>query len=417
MSQDNDATPLVEGLNFPTSLAFDPEGVAYIAESGLAFGGASPGGRILRITPDGNTQCIKDGLRAPVNGLTYYQGELYISEGGNPGRISCLAADGQWRVILDHLPGGGNYHTNEVTFGPDGWLYFGQGAMTNSGIIGPDALNIAWLRTLPHPPDIPGINLQLTGMNAACELQEGQTNTTGAFAPFGTPTHEGQQLAGKLPCTSAVMRCRPDGNRLELVAWGLRNPYGLGFSNGGRLLALDLGINDRGSRPVGNVPDCLFEVEPGWWYGWPDYAAGIPVTDQDYLPKRGPAPKPLIADHASLPPVRQPLIAFEIHAAPVKFTICQNGAHQGWLYIALFGDKMPMTGPPGPKAGRYVVRANPKDWSYEPVATPPLERPIDLEFHPKTGDLYVLDFGNYEMSGKSNLKATAGSGKLYRINQ
>ena len=413
-SQDSTADLIVEGLNFPTSLAFDDDGTIYVAESGLNFGGPDTGGRILRIDPHGPV-CLKDGLRAPVNGLTFHSGELYISEGGNPGRISCLSADGSWRVILDDLPGGGNYHTNEVAFGPDGWLYFGQGAMTNSGVIGPDALNIAWLRKLPHPHDLPGLDLTLTGFNASCELPEGTMNHTGAFAPFGTATPTGQKLEATLPCTSAVMRCRPDGSDLELVAWGLRNPYGLGFLNDGRLLALDLSINDRGSRPVGEVPDCLFEVEKGWWYGWPDYAAGVPVTHERYIPKRGAPPKPLIAYHDALPPVRKPLIAFETHAAPVKFAIKTHDSDKGWLYVALFGDKIPMTGPDGPKAGRFVVRINPENWRYETVKTPPLERPIDLDFHPQNGNLYVLDFGNYEMAGQSKLEAKTGSGKLYRI--
>ena len=56
------------------------------------------------------------------------------------------------------------------------------------------------------------------------------------------------------------MRCNPDGSGLELVAWGLRNAYGLGFLPDGRLLATDQGADDRGSRPVGNAPDMLFEV-------------------------------------------------------------------------------------------------------------------------------------------------------------
>ena len=56
------------------------------------------------------------------------------------------------------------------------------------------------------------------------------------------------------------MRCNLDGSDLELVAWGLRNAYGLGFLPDGRLLAVDQGADDRGSRPVGNVPDLLFEV-------------------------------------------------------------------------------------------------------------------------------------------------------------
>src|SRR2546430_755305 len=36
---------VADGLSFPTSLTFDPQGTAYVAESGLAFGGARADGR------------------------------------------------------------------------------------------------------------------------------------------------------------------------------------------------------------------------------------------------------------------------------------------------------------------------------------------------------------------------------------
>ncbi|MDJ0842158.1 MAG: PQQ-dependent sugar dehydrogenase [Acidobacteriota bacterium] len=406
----NDSRTLAaEGFHFPTSLAFDESGTAYVAESGLTFDGAPAGGRVWRLAPDGSRTCLKDDLRPPVNGLTWHQGALTIAEGGNPGRISRLYPDGRWESILDGLPGGGNYHTNEVAYGPDGLLYFGQGAMTNSGVVGPDALGIGWLRQLEHPHDIPGLDIQLTGFTATVDHPgTGESMTTGAFAPFGKTS--GDHIPGRLPCTAAVMRCRPDGTELELVAWGLRNPYGLGFLPDGRLLAVDLGINDRGSRPVGNVPDCIFQVEPGWWYGWPDYAAGKPVNHPDYRPIRGEPPEPLLVNHHLLPPLRAPLISFPVHAAPVKFTVKDD-----LLYVALFGDKLPLTGPPGPHAGRLVARVDLQAGTVERLPTGPFQRPIDVELNPADGRLYVLDFGNYEMKSMTNLEADAGSGKLWRL--
>lgn len=140
---------VADGFSFPASLAFDDEGTAYVAEAGLPFGGAPPGGRIWRLALGGSRSLVAAGLRPPVNGLTFHQGSLYVSEGGHPGRISRCAPDGQLTVILDNLPGPGNYHTNMVAFGPDGKLYFSQGAMTNTGIVGLDAYELGWLRRLP----------------------------------------------------------------------------------------------------------------------------------------------------------------------------------------------------------------------------------------------------------------------------
>src|SRR5438876_10253109 len=157
---------VADGFSFPTSLTFDEIGTAYVAESGLPFGGAPAGGRIWRLGPDGIRSLLAEGLRPPVNGLTFHQGSLYVSEGGHPGRISRLDLDKQLTVILDNLPGPGNYHTNMVAFGPEGKLYFSQGAMTNTGIVGLDSYEMGWLRRLPHAHDIPGHDIVLTGVNA-----------------------------------------------------------------------------------------------------------------------------------------------------------------------------------------------------------------------------------------------------------
>src|SRR5205085_2475299 len=168
---------------------------------------------------------------------------------------SRLELDGRRAVIVGDLPGPGQYHTDMVGFGQDGRLYFSQGAMTNTGIIGLDAYELGWLRRLPHAHGLPGHDLVLVGINV--ETSDPLSDrpdaraSTGAFVPFGTSTEPGQRISAQLPCTAAVMRCNPDGTDLELVAWGLRNAFGLGFLPDGRLLAIDQGADDRGSRPVG----------------------------------------------------------------------------------------------------------------------------------------------------------------------
>jgi glucose/arabinose dehydrogenase len=272
MSADTTAGRLelaADGLSFPTSLTFDPTGVAYIAEAGLPFGSAPAGGRVWQLERRGNRRLLADGLAPPVNGLTFYDGGLYVSEAGPPGRISRFELDGRRVVIVDDLPGPGNYHTNMVAFGPDDQLYFSQGAMTNTGIIGLDAYELGWLRRLPHAHDLPGHDLVLVGVNVETpdplSDRPDARALTGAFVPFGTSTQPGQHIPARLPCTAAMMRCNPDGTDLELVAWGLRNAFGLGFLPDGRLLAIDQGADDRGSRPVGNAPDALYEVRPGAW--------------------------------------------------------------------------------------------------------------------------------------------------------
>lgn len=411
---------LAGGFSFPTSLTFDEAGTIYVVESGLPFGGAQAGGRVWRLEGDGNRRLIADHLRPPVNGLTYYQGNLYLSEGGHPGRISRLTLSGEQTVLLDHLPGPGNYHTNMVAFGPDGKLYFSQGAMTNTGIVGLDAYELGWLRRLPHAHDVPGYDIVLAGVNIQTpdplSNEPDAQALTGAFVPFGVRTEPGQRIASGLPCTASVMRCNPDGSELELVAWGLRNAYGIGFLPDGRLLAIDQGADDRGSRPLGNVPDLLFEVHPGAWYGWPDFIGGDPITDAQYRPERGPAPSFILAHHDELPPPQHPLLRFPPHSAAVKFAVAPGvvSAWAGQVFVALFGDEAPMTAPSGPRVGRSVVRIDPADWSLYPLIQGPLARPIDVQFDPSGESLYILDFGHFEM-GDQGVEAVASSGSVFRL--
>ena len=411
---------VAQNLNFPTSLTFDTAGRLYVAESGLPFGGAPAGGRIVRIEPAGNFVCLLDRLRPPVTGVTHYKGALYISEGGAPGRISRFSLDGVWETILDHLPGPGNYHTNMVAIGPDEKIYFSQGAMTNSGIIGLDAYELGWLKRLPHAHDVPGYSITLAGWNAGTPdpnpSSQANTVTTGAFSPFGWPTVRGDVVPGCLPCTAGLMRCNLDGSSLELVAWGLRNAFGIGFLPDGRLLATDQGADDRGSRPVGKAPDLLYEVRPGRWYGWPDFVGGVPVTDPTFRTERGPAPNFLIANHAELPPPEKPLAEFPVNSAAVKFDIAPRNTPKwpGHIFVALFGDERPMTSPAKSRVGRHIVRIDPLNWSLHPFPAESLARPIDLRFHPASRDLYVLDFGEFEMAPEGRVVARAGSGKVWK---
>jgi len=387
---------LFDELSFPTSLTSGEDGTLYVAESGLSFDGPSPGGRVWRLEPNAQRTLLIENLRAPVNGLTLHHDRLYVSEGGHPARISHFDLNGRsQKVILDNLPGPGNYHTNMVAFDGDGKLYFSQGAMTNTGIIGLDSYELGWLRRLPHNHDLPGYDITLSGVNVETpdplSPREDALTETGAFVPFGERTDGDQRIAAQLPCTAAVMRCNPDGSELELVAWGLRSAYGLGFLPDGRLLAIDQGADDRGSRPVGNAPDMLFEVRQGATF--------------------------VLANHNELPPPERPRLCFPPHTAAAKFAVAPESAARwgGHLFVALFGDEVPLTAPSGPRVGRSVVRVDPSDWSLHPFLSEGLLRPIDVRFNSVGDELYILDFGHFEMLNNGAVSAKANSGKLWKM--
>jgi glucose/arabinose dehydrogenase len=411
---------VAKNLNFPTSAAFDEKGIAYVAESGVPFDGAPAGGVISRVKADGSLERLHEELRYPVNGLVYHDGWLYISEGGYPGRISRLSpVTLEWQTVVDGLPGFGNYHTNMCAFGPDGKLYFSQGAMTNSGVIGLDSHDISWLRKVPHNHDIPGYDIALAGFNHECvhpEAEDRRKVRTGAFVPFGTPTEPGQRVKGSVPCTAGVMRCNPDGSNLELVAWGLRNAYGLGFLPDGRLIVTEQGSDDRGSRPIVNCPDLLYVIRQGAWYGWPDYIGGVPVTDTRFRDGSGQVANFLLANHGELPAPESPLLEFELNSSALKFAVIPQAFRQcaGHLVVAMFGDEGALTGAIA-SVGRKLVRVDPADWSVHATRSMPFHRPIDVVFSPSGSDCYVVDFGQFEITASKGLAARAGTGILWKL--
>jgi len=414
---------IADGFTFPTSIDFDDDGNAYVGESGIGFGGSFRGGRIWKITPEGEKSILVEGLGHPLTGITFHDGSLFVSQGSNPGRITRVELDGTWKDILDNLPGGGNYHTCEVAFGPDGKMYWGQGSMTNNGIVGLDALIMGWLKKLPHSIDIPGYDIKLNDVRVETidpfkPEDPDARMITGPFSQFGETIEQGHEIKGQVPATSAIHRANPDGTELELVAWGLRDAFSVRFHPDGRLLAMDQGADDRGSRPVAEVPDFLWEVKPGLWYGWPDFMGDEPITSDKFVPSTGDRPTFLLANHDELPPRATPLVKFESHSAAAKFDIdpTTNG---DVLIAAMFGDETPMTAAPGyPKVGRAFVLVRTSDWAQHILTSTEVHRPIDVRFNPKDGSLWIVDFGEFEMEGGSSgveVVSEAGSGKVLRL--
>lgn len=231
---------------------------------------------------------------------------------------------------------------------------------------------------------------------------------TFGFQPFGkTPPDDGA-IRGQVKASGTILRMDPDGSNLEVYAWGLRNPFGLAWGPDKKLYASDNGYDERGSRPIAHAPDCLWAIKQGAWYGFPDYAGGVPVTDSKFRPENGPAPKFLMRDH---PPVEKPLVALKNHVGAAGLAVGPAGpfGHDGHLFLALSGDMNPITGMHEDRSGFEVVRIDhqtgkaetffkarkdalgPKGTEY--VATAGPRRPVGVRFAPD-GGLYVVDVGS-----------------------
>ncbi len=396
--------PRLEELAYPTGIAVADDGTVFVTESGLTATGKPGAGRVLRVLGDG-FEVVCGGLRAPVTGLTWHDGALYVSEGGDPGRISRVdPVSGSRVMVLDDLPSRGDYHTNAPEI-VDGWLYFGQGAATNAGVVSWDPVSMPWVDGSDLAHDRPGVAVTLA--------DEGDGRSR-AFQPFGKSVPAGTVVPAALPCTSAVMRCRLDGSGLELVAWGFRNPFSITRHGYGRLLVVDLGMNDRGARPFGGVQSCLYALEPGRWYGWPDYAGGVALSDPRLGSRRPDAPEPrfLLENHAELGLPAKPLVQFPEHSGPTGAVPDPRDPDR--MIVALFGDKRPLTGAPGPKAGRKVVSVDTARGTMDGLVLPAMQRPIDVAVGPE-GDLWVLDFGDYEIDRTGRMLSSGPSGALWRL--
>jgi len=55
-----------------------------------------------------------------------------------PGKISSVTGEGKVTDLVTGLPGYGDHFNNQLAPGPDGKIYFGQGAATSSGVVGLD---------------------------------------------------------------------------------------------------------------------------------------------------------------------------------------------------------------------------------------------------------------------------------------
>jgi len=148
-------------------------------------------------------------------------------------------------------------------------MYFGVGSVTNSGVVGVDNFFFGWLAVMPQMHDIPYRTAVLRGANyvSANPFTLNQpvpcTSMTGAYKPFGVPSSPGEIVPGNPMANSVMYSANSDGSDLQVVANGLRNPFGIGFCPCGSLYAMDQGYDARGSRPVSNSPDSMWRIEEG----------------------------------------------------------------------------------------------------------------------------------------------------------
>jgi glucose/arabinose dehydrogenase len=421
------AERLVSGLDFPTGIAFGPDGALYVSEAGGFEGTAA---RVVKIDAGGAKTVVVSGLESPVIDVKWHDGHLYVSHRGT---ISRFDENGGGRTdLVTGLPSLGDHSNAEITFGPDGRMYFSIGSATNSGVVGLDNF---WLLDHPEVHDVPGGDVQLRNVNFLTPnpLTADTTDTanTGGFSAFGDSATQGEVVPGTTKCNGCILSANADGTDLRLVAWGFRNPFGIGFDERRVLWATNNGMDERGSRPVEGDPDAMFRVEQGGWYGWPDFSVGRPVDQETFRPEGGEIPRLLLLDPPPLSQYATGFAKFEEHVSANKFDFSRSDrfGFQGDAFVAETGsipngiedafDGYRVTRVEKTTGAVSVFLANRSGLPAFADGSDGINKPIDVKFDPSNPDLmYVVDFGVFlpgEGTEEVPAQIEAGTGVVWRV--
>lgn len=237
------------------AMAFDPRGHIVIAREDKG---------LLRLTP-GNTNQIpaSPGCRVETintnllecRGLLFAYGALYANANNSKGLYRLRDTDGDDQFdevkLLKSTPGGVGHGRNQLALGPDGMIYSIHGddvGLPTNGI-SPDSpfRHYAEDRLLP------------------CEWDKHLFNAS-AKMPFGH-----------------LIRTDKDGKKWELVAGGLRNPFGVDFNEAGDLFTYDADMEWDVGVPWYH-PTRVLHLVPGGDYGWRRGTGVLPVWSPDTLP-------------------------------------------------------------------------------------------------------------------------------------
>lgn len=390
------------GLNSPISMVFDETGSIIIAESGLTDGNP----KILKLV-NGQFEVIAQGFNVPISGINYLNGIIYVS---HRGYVTRILREGDMQHIIMGLPSNGDHYNSPVTFSPDNKLYFGQGTVTNSGVVGNDN---DWVTTSPLLCDYPGDFIMLHGQNfetdnILTQALSDDISVTGAFSPYGI-SNLPYEIRKKYPKASgSIIRSNLDGSKIEQVAWGFRNPSFMKFDNGGNLFVGNNGYKAVGSRPIDNSTDDCYYVMPGLWYGWPDYSGGEAVNLPRFAPDGGTQPELLLKNQPNIPP--RPYVSFPPNSniRGFDFNYNRDFGPYGDVYIAEYGSTIDTeVGNPISYAGAGH-RVSKIDMKTRTISTFAInksgfpssisrgggfERPTHLIFGPD-GAMYIVDLGS-----------------------
>lgn len=230
------------------SMAFDPQGR-------ITLGKEKKG--LLRLTLSGSgdqkVEVIDDEL-LECRGLLYAHGSLFANANNSKAlyRLTDTNGDGTFeeRKELVRTEGGVGHGRNHIKLGPDGDIYVAHG----NNVLLPKNLD----------PDSPLKNY---------------ANDQLIPNPWDSSMFDGNV---ELPA-GHILRVKPDGSKVTLLAGGLRNPLDIAFNREGDLFTFDADME----RDVGTpwyMPTRVLQIVPGGDYGWRRGTGRFPACYADTLP-------------------------------------------------------------------------------------------------------------------------------------
>ena len=337
----------VADATFPMFATFDDRGRLYVTESSggdlyLELQKSVRGCRVRRFEDkDGDgvfetSTIFAEGL-TPSMGIAWHGGKLYVADPPDLVVLEDLDDDGKAdrrRVLLTGFGHTDNGSLHGLVFGPDGLLYM----------------------------------------------------TTGEPDGYVMKTRDGKTLLGT---SGALLRCKPDGSDLEVVARGFENLVEIAFLPGGDII----GTCNWYQKPESGVRDALVHLVDGGLY--------------PYCPEKG---TPFLRTGNVIPPLALfPAVALS------GLTRCESAAFpdsmRGNLFSAQHNSR---------KIVRHVLTRSGSSYSSENVDFVTSENP---DFHPSDvleapdGSLIVVDTGAWYVqhcpTGK--IRNSRALGGIYRV--
>ncbi len=233
------------------AMTFDPSGRVIIAreDRGLLRLTLSTNGSAATRMAVINTNLLE------CRGLLFAHGALYANANNSKALVRLRDTDGDDEFdevkVLRATPGGVGHGRNQLALGPDGMIYSIHGddvGLPPDGVASHSPLrHYAEDRLLP------------------CEWDRHLFNAD-AKMPFGH-----------------LIRTDPEGKSWELIAGGLRNPFGIDFNPAGDLFTFDADMEwDAGLSWY--HPTRVLHLVPGGDYGWRRGTGVLPVWSPDTLP-------------------------------------------------------------------------------------------------------------------------------------